>query len=124
MPTVTAITAETDCLLAALINMGKSDKNHSKLQFDQRKALKAEAEQMAASDPGAEASMQEEEPDLKQILAAMQQSLAKTDSKMDSLFFRMDRMTERLDKNAERLHQMEKGISDMEDDYTMLNSSR
>ncbi|KAJ1137115.1 hypothetical protein NDU88_003528 [Pleurodeles waltl] len=48
-----------------------------------------------------------EEPELKQILAAMQQSLTQLDTKIDSCSFRMDRMTEQLNRHAEHLDQSE-----------------
>ncbi|KAJ1133094.1 hypothetical protein NDU88_011393 [Pleurodeles waltl] len=103
--------------------MGKSDKNKPKLHFDQRKAHKTVGEHMAAPPPTAADTTQEEEPELKQIQAAMQQSLAQIDSKIDSLSFRMDRMTERLNKHAERLDESDRRISDIEDSHTTLTSN-
>ncbi|KAJ1097588.1 hypothetical protein NDU88_002706 [Pleurodeles waltl] len=78
--------------------LGKSDKNQPKLQFHQRKANKTHEEQEdTAGSPNAET-----EPELKQIVAAMQKSLFTIDGKIDSLTFRMDGMIERLDSRATR----------------------
>ncbi|KAJ1203531.1 hypothetical protein NDU88_007316 [Pleurodeles waltl] len=85
--------------------MGKTDKNQPKLHFDQRKPQKTVGERAAADTPEREDMPQVEEPEPRQILAAMQQSLAQIDSKIDCLTFRMDRMTERLNKHGDWLDQ-------------------
>ncbi|KAJ1162976.1 hypothetical protein NDU88_003440 [Pleurodeles waltl] len=68
-----------------------------------------------------------EEQDLRQILVAMQHSLAQNDGKIDSLSYRRDRMTERLIKHAERLDQSERVTPDHEallDYLTLINMPR
>ncbi|KAJ1198523.1 hypothetical protein NDU88_002363 [Pleurodeles waltl] len=77
---------------------------------------------MDTPDHSAASPNAENEPELMQIRAAMQKSLATIDEKIDSLFFRMDKMTERLDKQAERLDLAERCVSDMEDDTTMTTN--
>ncbi|KAJ1146349.1 hypothetical protein NDU88_012626 [Pleurodeles waltl] len=79
-PVFAATVTRTSHTLAASLAMGKSDKNQRKLHFDQSKAHKTQVGQMAASTPEEEVTTQEEETDLKQRLAAMQQSLTKIDS--------------------------------------------
>ncbi|KAJ1101796.1 hypothetical protein NDU88_006860 [Pleurodeles waltl] len=85
--------------------MGKMDKNQAKLQFDQRRSKIPAGDRTETGISGGTDMPLGEEPELRQILTAMQQSLTQIESKIDSLSFRMDRMTERLDKHAERLDQ-------------------
>ncbi|KAJ1152917.1 hypothetical protein NDU88_005691 [Pleurodeles waltl] len=63
-----------------------------------------------------------EEPHLRQILTAMQQSLTQKYTKIDSLSFRMDKLMERLEKHAERLDQSERCISEVKDGQAIKSS--
>ncbi|KAJ1158288.1 hypothetical protein NDU88_010981 [Pleurodeles waltl] len=83
--------------------MGKTDKNQAILQFDQRKSQTSAGDRLVVGVSGGADMSLGEEPELRQILAAMQQSLTHIDSKIDSLVFRMDRMTERIDRHVEWL---------------------
>ncbi|KAJ1210585.1 hypothetical protein NDU88_005947 [Pleurodeles waltl] len=73
--------------------MGKTDKNQTKLRFDQRELCKAQEKWVDAAGPGAGDPDLGTETDLKHIPAALQQSLAMIDSKIDLLSFKMDTMT-------------------------------
>ncbi|KAJ1163050.1 hypothetical protein NDU88_003513 [Pleurodeles waltl] len=83
--------------------MAKTDKNQAILQFDQRKWQTSAGDRTVVGVSGGADMPSVEEPELRQILAAMQQSLTHMDSKIDSIFFRMDRMTERMDRHVEWL---------------------
>ncbi|KAJ1107002.1 hypothetical protein NDU88_004399 [Pleurodeles waltl] len=103
-------------------NMGKTDKNHAKLQFEQGWSQAPVWDHAVAGVSGGGDMTPGEEPELRQILAAMQQSLPQIDIKIDSLSYRMDRMTERLAKRADRLDQSERCISEMEDGQATMSS--
>ncbi|KAJ1167351.1 hypothetical protein NDU88_007743 [Pleurodeles waltl] len=83
--------------------MGKTDKTQAILQFDQRRSQTSAGDRPVVGVSGGADMPLGEELELRQILAAMQQSLTHIDSKIDSLFFRMDRMTERMDRHVEWL---------------------
>ncbi|KAJ1207341.1 hypothetical protein NDU88_002732 [Pleurodeles waltl] len=83
--------------------MAKTDKNQAILQFDRCKSQTSAGNRTVEGVSGRADMPLGEEPELRQILAAMQQSLAHIDSKIDSLFFRIDRMTERMDRHVEWL---------------------
>ncbi|KAJ1117224.1 hypothetical protein NDU88_005424 [Pleurodeles waltl] len=102
--------------------MGKTDKNRAKQQFEQRRSQAPAGDCAAVGVPGGGDMMQGEEPELRQILTAMQQRLTQIDSKIDSLSYRMHRMTERLDKHADRLGQSERRISEMKDGQAAIAS--
>ncbi|KAJ1203937.1 hypothetical protein NDU88_007718 [Pleurodeles waltl] len=104
--------------------MGKSVKNQPKLHFDQSRANKLQEEQMDTPGPSEGSPNTEAEPELKQMLAAMQKSLATIDGKIDLLSFRMDRMIEMFNKHAELFDMVEKRKPDMEDDHTTLTSNQ
>ncbi|KAJ1214541.1 hypothetical protein NDU88_002159 [Pleurodeles waltl] len=78
-----------------------------------------EAPDTVAGSPGAQ-----QEPELKQILAIMQKSLASIDGKIDSLSYRMERMTERLAKQVEQLDMAERPILDFEDERAIMTSNQ
>ncbi|KAJ1103707.1 hypothetical protein NDU88_001128 [Pleurodeles waltl] len=104
--------------------MGKTDKNQAKLQFVHRKSHSSSGDRAVAGASGGADMPSGEEPGLRQILAAMQQSLTQIDSKLDSLSFRMDRMTERLDRHVERLDQSERRISELEGGQSTMSSGQ
>ncbi|KAJ1128833.1 hypothetical protein NDU88_007205 [Pleurodeles waltl] len=86
---------------------------------------------MSQTVEGAEARIEEppeippqDEPELRHILAVMQQSLAQIDGKIDFLSYCVDRMSERLDKQTERVDQVERRISSVEDGQTALASGQ
>ncbi|KAJ1174243.1 hypothetical protein NDU88_006065 [Pleurodeles waltl] len=60
---------------------------------------------------------------LRQILVALQGSLAKMDGKIDALSFHMDRMSERLDKHSERLDMVVRCVSDVEDEEVTASAA-
>ncbi|KAJ1219212.1 hypothetical protein NDU88_006782 [Pleurodeles waltl] len=61
--------------------MGKTDKNQAILQFDQRKSQTSAGERTVAGVSGGADMPSGEEPELRQILEAMQQSLTHIDRK-------------------------------------------
>ncbi|KAJ1172178.1 hypothetical protein NDU88_004028 [Pleurodeles waltl] len=105
-------------------NMGKTHKNQAKLQFDQRRSQTPTEDRTETGISGGTDMPPGEQPELRQILTAMQQSLTKIDCKIDSLSFRMDRMVERLDKQAERLHQSERHISEVEGGQSTMSTGQ
>ncbi|KAJ1191956.1 hypothetical protein NDU88_001269 [Pleurodeles waltl] len=109
------------CMSTRLHTIHKTDKHQAKLQFEQRRPQAPAGDWALAGMPGGGDMPPGEEPELRQILMAVQQSLTQIDSKIDSLSNRMVQMTERLDKHADCLDQSERCISEMEDGQATMS---
>ncbi|KAJ1217413.1 hypothetical protein NDU88_005007 [Pleurodeles waltl] len=104
--------------------MGKTDKLHTKLQFEARNTSRSKDGHREELGVVSEDQESDAEPELHHILAIMQSNLATINGKIDSLSYSMDRITEQLDKQVEHVDEAECRISVVEDKFNNVSQAQ